>query len=202
MNFKNINFQNKKIKNLVPQFITIAILLLIIIYFVTNAQINMGNRGIAFGFGFLNQEASFDITFSLIDYDGSYSYARAFLVGLLNTILVSVIGIFFATILGVIIGISRLSDNYLIAKVAEWYVEIFRNIPLILQIFFWYFAALRALPLPNEAINFNDISFLTVKGFYVPKFIWTNFNIFLISIIGAIITIYFLMAILENKENR
>ena len=115
MNFKNLSFQNKKIRNLIPQFITIAVLLSIIIYFVTNAQINMGNRGIAFGFGFLNQEASFDITFSLIDYDGSYSYARAFLVGLLNTILVSVIGIFFATILGVIIGISRLSDNYLIS---------------------------------------------------------------------------------------
>ena len=191
MNFKNILFQNKKIRNLIPQFITIALLLSIIIYFVTNAQINMDNRGIAFGFGFLQQEASFDITFSLIDYDGSYSYARAFLVGLLNTILVSVIGIFFATLLGVIIGVSRLSDNYLIAKVAEWYVEIFRNIPLILQIFFWYFAALRALPLPNEAINFYDISFLTVKGFYVPKFIWTNFNIFLISIICSIISIYF-----------
>ena len=191
MNFKNILFQNKKIRNLIPQFITIALLLSIIIYFVTNAQINMDNRGIAFGFGFLQQEASFDITFSLIDYDGSYSYARAFLVGLLNTILVSVIGIFFATLLGVIIGVSRLSENYLIAKVAEWYVEIFRNIPLILQIFFWYFAALRALPLPNEAINFYDISFLTVKGFYVPKFIWTNFNIFLISIICSIISIYF-----------
>ena len=99
MNVKNISFQNKKIKDLIPQLIIIAILLSTIIYFVTNAQINMGNRGIAFGFGFLNQEASFDITFSLIDYDGSYSYARAFFVGLLNTILVSVIGIFFATLL-------------------------------------------------------------------------------------------------------
>ena len=191
MNFKNISFQNKKIRNLIPQIITIAALVSIIIYFVNNVQTNMGNRGIAFGFGFLNQESSFDITFSLIDYDGSYSYARAFLVGLLNTILVSVIGIFFATILGVIIGISRLSDNYLISKVAEWYVEIFRNIPLILQIFFWYFAALRALPLPNEAINFNDISFLTVKGFYVPKFVWTSFNIFMISIVVSILTVYF-----------
>ena len=74
----------------------------------------MGNRGISFGFGFLNQEASFDITFSMIEYDGSHSYGRAFLVGLLNTILVSAIGIFFATIMGVIVGISRLSDNYLI----------------------------------------------------------------------------------------
>jgi general L-amino acid transport system permease protein len=128
----------------------------------------------------------------MIEYDGSYSYGRAFLVGLLNTILVSVIGIFFATITGVVVGVSRLSDNYLIAKVAEWYVEIFRNIPLILQIFFWYFAALRALPLPENGISFNDISFLTIKGWYVPKFIWTNFNIFLLSVIAAFIAIYFI----------
>ena len=192
MNFKNISFQSKKIRNLIPQILILTVLFSVIIYFVTNVQTNMGNRGIAFGFGFLNQESSFDITFSLIDYNGSYSYARAFLVGLLNTLLVSVIGIFFATILGVIVGVSRLSDNYLISKVAEWYVEIFRNIPLILQIFFWYFAALRALPLPNEAINFYDISFLTVKGFYVPKFIWNNFNFFIIAIIISITAIYFL----------
>ena len=191
MNLKKINIENKKIRDLIPQALTVLALLSVVIYFATNAQINMGNRGISFGFGFLNQEASFDITFSMIEYDGSHSYGRAFLVGLLNTILVSAIGIFFATIFGVIVGVSRLSDNYLIAKVAEWYVEIFRNIPLILQIFFWYFAALRALPLPENAINFNDISFLTIKGWYVPKFIWTNFNIFLLSVVSALITIYF-----------
>ena len=191
MNLKKLNIENKKIRDLIPQALTVLALLSVIIYFATNAQINMGNRGISFGFGFLNQEASFDITFSMIEYDGSHSYGRAFLVGLLNTILVSAIGIFFATIFGVIVGVSRLSDNYLIAKVAEWYIEIFRNIPLILQIFFWYFAALRALPLPENAINFNDISFLTIKGWYVPKFIWTNFNIFLLSVVSALITIYF-----------
>ena len=201
MNLKKISFQNKKVRNLIPQIVVLAILISVIVYFVTNVQTNMGNRGIAFGFGFLNQESSFDITFSLIDYNGSYSYARAFLVGLLNTLLVSVIGIFFATILGVIIGVSRLSDNYLISKVAEWYVEIFRNIPLILQIFFWYFAALRALPLPNEAINFYDISFLTVKGFYVPKFIWSNFNIFIIAMVSAIVTIYFLRAYAKKQRD-
>ena len=201
MNLKKISFQNKKVRNLIPQIVVLTILISVIVYFVTNVQTNMGNRGIAFGFGFLNQESSFDITFSLIDYNGSYSYARAFLVGLLNTLLVSVIGIFFATILGVIIGVSRLSDNYLISKVAEWYVEIFRNIPLILQIFFWYFAALRALPLPNEAINFYDISFLTVKGFYVPKFIWSNFNIFIIAMVSAIVTIYFLRAYAKKQRD-
>ena len=200
MNFKQFILANKKPSILIPQAITVIALISVIIYFATNAQINMGNRGISFGFGFLNQEASFDIAFSLIEFDGSYSYGRAFLVGLLNTILVSVIGIFFATIIGVIVGVSRLSDNYLIAKAAEWYVEIFRNIPLILQIFFWYFAALRALPSPENAINFYDISYLTIKGWYIPKFIWTNFNIFCYSIIAAFISIYFFLKYAKKQR--
>ena len=200
MNFKQFISANKKPRVLIPQAITVIALISVIIYFATNAQINMGNRGISFGFGFLNQEASFDIAFSLIKFDGSYSYGRAFLVGLLNTLLVSVIGIFFATIIGVIVGISRLSDNYLIAKTAEWYVEIFRNIPLILQIFFWYFAALRALPSPENAINFYDISYLTIKGWYIPKFIWTNFNIFFYSIIAGFISIYFFLKYAKKQR--
>jgi len=202
MNFKNfkLDFSNKN-KDLIPQALTILFIVLVVVYFSINAQNNMGNRGISFGFGFLSQESSFDITFSLIDYDGSHSYARAFLVGLLNTILVSAIGIFFATILGVTIGVARLSQNYLVAKAAEWYVEIFRNIPLILQIFFWYFAALRALPLTVDSINFYDISFLNVKGWYVPKFIWTNFNLFFYSLVGAIISIIFVSKYAKKQRD-
>ncbi len=192
---------SNKNKDLIPQVLTVLFIILVIIYFTINAQNNMGNRGISFGFGFLSQESSFDIAFSLIDYDGSYSYARAFLVGLLNTILVSVIGIFFATILGVTVGISRLSQNYLISKAAEWYVEIFRNIPLILQIFFWYFAALRALPLTIDSINFYDISFLNVKGWYVPRFIWTNFSLFFYSIVTAVILIFFLSKYAKKQRD-
>ena len=191
MNFKNFKIDFKNKKRLIPQVLTLAFIISVIAYFSYNAQINMGNRGISFGYGFLSQEASFDITFSMIDYDGSYSYARAFLVGLLNTLLVSVIGIILCTILGVTIGIGRLSQNYLIAKAAEWYVEIFRNVPLLLQIFFWYYGALRLLPLPENAISFNDISFLTIKGWYIPKFLWTNFSIFFTSVIVSIIAIFF-----------
>jgi general L-amino acid transport system permease protein len=191
VNLKTFSIDLKNTKRLIPQVLTLLSIILAISYFAFNAQVNMGNRGIAFGFGFLTQEASFDIGFSLIDYDGSHSYARAFLVGLLNTLLVSVIGIFFATLIGVTVGIGRLSSNYLVAKFSEVYVEVFRNIPLLLQLFFWYFAALRALPLPEQAMNFNDISYLTVKGWYVPKFIWTNFSIFVYSIIAAIIAIIF-----------
>jgi len=181
----------KNPRTLVPQVVTVLLLISVIGYFAFNAQVNMGNRGISFGYGFLSQEASFDIGFSLIDYDGSMSYARAFLVGLLNTLLVSAIGIIFATLIGVTVGIGRLSSNYLIAKAAEFYVEIFRNIPLLLQLFFWYYAALRALPLPENAINILDVSYLTVKGWYVPKFLWTNFSVFLSSILASIIAIVF-----------
>ena len=191
MNLKTFSKDLKNKKRLIPQVLTLLTIVLAISYFAFNAQVNMDNRGIAFGFGFLTQEASFDIGFSLIDYDGSHSYARAFLVGLLNTLLVSVIGIFFATLIGVTVGIGRLSSNYLVAKFSEVYVEVFRNIPLLLQLFFWYFAALRALPLPEQAINFYDISYLTVKGWYVPKFIWANFSIFIYSVIAAIVAIIF-----------
>ena len=202
MNFKNFKLDlSNKNKDLIPQVLTVLFIVLVIIYFTINAQNNMGNRGISFGFGFLSQESSFDITFSLIDYDGSHSYAKAFLVGLLNTILVSAIGIFFATILGVTVGISRLSQNYLISKAAEWYVEIFRNIPLILQIFFWYFAALRALPLTVDSINFYDISFLNVKGWYIPRFIWTNFSLFIYSLIAAIVLIFFVSKYAKKQRD-
>ena len=201
MNLRNLTTNLKNKKRLIPQILTLLFIASIISYFTFNAQVNMGNRGIAFGFGFLSQEASFDIGFSLIDYDGSHSYARAFLVGLLNTLLVSVIGIIIATLIGVTVGIGRLSSNYLVAKFSEVYVEIFRNIPLLLQLFFWYFAALRALPLPEQAINFYDISYLTVKGWYVPKFLWTNFSIFIYSIIAAAVAIIFVSKYAKKQRD-
>ena len=114
---------NFKLKDIVPQLITVLAVVLIFGFFTYNAQVNMENRGIDFGYGFLSQESSFDVQFSLIEYDGSHSYFRAYLVGLLNTILVSVIGIIIATILGIIVGIARLSPNFLINKFAAFYVE-------------------------------------------------------------------------------
>ena len=180
---------NSKVRKIIPQLITLLVVILIFGFFTFNAQINMDNRGIEFGFGFLSQESSFDVQFSLIDYDGSHSYARAYLVGLLNTLLVAFIGIIISTVLGVIVGIARLSHNYLIERSAAFYVEFFRNIPLLLQIFFWYFAALRALPLPQDADAILGVSYLTIKGFYTPSFVWENLNIFFYSIIAATISI-------------
>ena len=196
---------NSKIKKILPQIVTLLVVVLIFGFFTFNAQINMDNRGIEFGFGFLSQESSFDVQFSLIEYDGSHSYARAYLVGLLNTLLVAFIGIILATFIGVIVGVARLSPNYLIERTATSYVEFFRNIPLLLQIFFWYFAALRALPLPQDSDAIFGVFFLTIKGLYVPRFIWENLNIFFYSIIAATISIIIIRNYakrLQEKEGR
>jgi len=180
---------NSVIKKILPQIATLLVVVLIFGFFTLNAQTNMDNRGIEFGYGFLSQESSFDVQFSLIEYDGSHSYARAYLVGLLNTLLVAFLGIILATVIGVIVGVARLSPNYLIERTAAFYVEFFRNIPLLLQIFFWYFAALRALPLPQDANAIFGVFFLTIKGLFVPRFIWENLNIFIYSLLAAIISI-------------
>ena len=183
---------NYRIKSIIPQLLTLLFVVAVIGFFTINAQLNMEERGIDFGYGFLNQESSFDVQFSLIEYDGSHSYAKAYLVGLLNTILVSVLGIIFCTIIGVIVGIARLSPNYLIRNTAAWYVEFFRNVPLLLQIFFWYYAALRALPLPENTEPLFGVTYLTVKGYYIPRLIWENFDILIYSILAAIISIVFI----------
>ena len=189
---------NATVRKLIPQLITILVVVLVFGFFTINAQTNMDNRGIEFGYGFLSQEASFDVQFSLIEYDGSHSYARAYLVGLLNTLLVAFIGIIISTILGVIIGIARLSPNYLIERSAAFYVEFFRNIPLLLQIFFWYFAALRALPLPQDAEAIMGVFFLTIKGLFVPRFVWENLDVFFYSILAVIISI----VVIKNYARR
>ena len=194
---------NNKIKKFIPQFITLLVVVLIFGFFTFNAQVNMDNRGIDFGFGFLKQESSFDIQFSLVEFDGLDPYWWAYVAALLNTLLVAFLGIIFCTIIGVIVGVARLSPNYLIRNAAAWYVEFFRNIPLLLQIFFWYYAALRALPLPQDAEPILGVSYMTIKGFYVPAMVWNNLNIFLysliLSIIGIIIVRTYAKKLQENE---
>ncbi len=185
-----------------PQFLVFLFTILVFVYFIYNAQINMDTRGIEFGFHFLKYESSFDVNFSLIDYDGSDSYARVYLVGLLNTLLVAFTGIIFCTIIGVIIGVSRLSPNYLIRKTATAYVEFFRNIPLVVQIFFWYFAALRTMPLPENTSPILGSIFMSIKGLYTPAFVWTNLDFFIYSIIlASIIVILFKIYSTKLREN-
>ena len=146
--------ERPKLQYYLPQALTLFFIVFVIGYFSYNASVNMDDQGMQTGFAFLKHQAQFDIQFHLIDYDGGMTYGRAYLVGLLNTILVASLGIFFTTILGIFFGIARLSSNLLASKIAQWYVETFRNIPLLLQLFFWYFAALRALPNPKESFIF------------------------------------------------
>ena len=191
-------------KKVIPQLLTLILIFLIIGFFTFNANVNMSNRGMEFGYSFLKRAASFDIQFSLIEYSRESSYARAYLVGLLNTLLVAFSGIIFATFLGLIFGIARLSPNFLISRFAGFYVEFFRNLPLLLQLFFWYYAALRVLPLPHETEGFNNF-YLTIKSLYTPSLVWQNLNIFLYLLIFAILLVFIVKNYLkkiQEKEGR
>jgi len=137
-------FYNPTFRSVVFQVIAILALVFFFYTIVNNALTNLNARGIATGFDFLSQEAGFGIGLTLIEYDETFSYGRTFVIGLLNTALVSFLGIILATLLGFVIGIARLSSNWLVSRFAAIYIEIFRNIPLLLQIFFWYFAVLQA----------------------------------------------------------
>ena len=159
---------NKNVQGVFYQVVTLSLVILGIYYIVQNTAKNMVARGLASGFNFLGVESQFDIQMTLIEYSPTSTYFDAFIVGLLNTLLVAGIGILFATIIGFAFGIMRLSSNWLVAKIAESYIEIIRNIPLLLQIFFWYFAVLRALPKPKQSIEFMDSIFLNNRGLFVP----------------------------------
>ena len=136
---------------------------------VANARANLQSQRITSGFGFLANTAGFDVSQSLIPYSGSDSYARVFLVGLLNTLVVAIIGIFFATVIGFLIALGRLSPNWLLSRICGGYVELVRNLPLLFQILFWYLAVLGALPGPRQSISLFGGMFLSNRGLVVPK---------------------------------
>ena len=151
------------------QILFVALLVWLGYEIVANARANLVSQHITSGFGFLNNTAGFDISQTLVPYSGSDSYARVLLVGLLNTLLVSVIGIFFATIIGFLVALGRLSPNWLLSRVAGAYVEIIRNLPLLFQILFWYLAVLAALPGPRQSISLFSSFFLSNRGLIVPR---------------------------------
>ncbi len=151
------------------QALVLALVVSFGVFLVGNALENLERRGIASGFDFLSSTAGFGIIMHLIEYSEESSYGRAFLVGLLNTLLVSSLGIVIATFVGFMIGICRLSRNWLVAKLATAYIETLRNIPLLLQIFFWYFALLVPLPSPHQSIEFDRMVFLNNRGLYLPE---------------------------------
>lgn len=160
--------RDSTIRGVLYQLLLIAILIAIGWYLVANTQTNLAARNIATGFDFLDRQAGFAIGESLISYTPEDSYRRAILVGLLNTLLVSVLGIVLCTVIGVFVGISRLSSNWLVARIATVVVEGLRNVPLLLQLFVWYGIVTISLPSPREALNPMPGVFLSNRGIKVP----------------------------------
>ncbi len=188
------SLSDQRTRGLIYQVLTVAMVLWGIWWIVDNTATNMEVRNIKFGFEFLNTEAGFGIIQSLIDYTEDSSYGRVFVVGLLNTLAVAIIGCILATLLGFIVGVGRLSKNWLINKIATVYVETLRNIPLLLQIFFWYHAVLKPLPGPRDIhAKGEELWFsLTNNGMMLPKPVpETGFGWFAlvlaVCVVGAIV---------------
>jgi general L-amino acid transport system permease protein len=161
-------YNRPKVRAFLYQLALLALALWLGYEFVLNAKANLAAQRITSGFGFLDQTAGFSVNQSLIPYSESDTYGRVFLVGLLNTLLVAGLGIVLATILGFVVGIARLSPNWLVARLAGTYVELIRNLPLLFQILFWYLAVLRALPGPRQSISLFGEVFLNNRGIIVP----------------------------------
>lgn len=192
---------NPTFRSVVFQIIAILALVFFFYTIVNNALTNLEARGIATGFGFLTQEAGFGIGLTLIEYDETYSYGRTFIIGLLNTALVSVLGIILATVIGFVMGIARLSSNWLVSRLAAVYIETFRNIPLLLQIFFWYFAVLQALPSARQSLSLGEAIFLNVRGLYFPSPIFeAGSSIVIASFVIGIIATVFISIWARNKQ--
>ncbi|WP_312998043.1 amino acid ABC transporter permease [Leclercia sp.] len=163
-----LSFSNPAVRAWLFQILAVLAVLAVAIYLFHNTVTNLSTRGITSGFAFLDRSAGFGIVQHLIDYDEGDTYGRVFLVGLMNTLLVSGLCIVFASLLGFFLGLARLSDNWLLRKLSTLYIETFRNIPPLLQIFFWYFAVLRNLPGPRQAVDAFDLAFLSNRGLYIP----------------------------------
>ncbi|KAA6167278.1 amino acid ABC transporter permease [Pseudomonas marginalis] len=197
---QKLSFSDPKVRAWLFQIITIVAVVSLGWYLFHNTQTNMQHRGITSGFDFLERSAGFGIAQHLIDYTESDSYARVFVIGLLNTLLVSVIGVVLATLLGFIIGVARLSPNWMINKLATVYVEVFRNIPPLLQILFWYFAVFLTMPLPRNSHNVGDTFFMSSRGLNMPAALASEgFWPFVASVVIAIVAVV-LMTRWANKR--
>ena len=158
-----------EVRQVLFQIVLLVALAALFWMIISNTAANLRRQNIASGFGFWNTTAGFDISQTLIPYTNTSTYGRVFWVGLTNTLLVAAIGVVFATIVGFMMGIARLSTNWLIARLATIYVETIRNIPLLLQLFVWYFAVLKALPPPRQSLELMGGAVLNLRGLYLPE---------------------------------
>ncbi len=182
-----------KVRGWIYQGITLLLLVLFVYWVTTNTIENLKRANIASGYGFLNGRAGFDVGQSLIAFTSDSTYGRALVVGFLNTILVAVTGIITATIIGFLVGIGRLSKNWLIAKLSMVYVEVFRNIPPLLVIFFWYSGVLAVLPQPRDSLALPLDMYINNRGLAFPRPVFDAGSqfIFYALVIGIIASIFF-----------
>ncbi len=159
---------NRNVRAVLYQALTAAAVVLVAWFLVHNTLENLAVRGMSVGFGFLDVAAGFGISFTVIPYQEGDSYLRVFLVGITNTLLVAVISIVLATVLGLVVGLARLSNNWLIRTLARSYVELLRNTPLLLQIIAWFFGVFNLLPRPRDSLVWFDLFALNNRGFYLP----------------------------------
>ncbi|MCK8780978.1 amino acid ABC transporter permease [Rhizobium sp. NTR19] len=180
-----------RVRSIFFQILTAVIVVLAVWSISNNVATNLARANIASGYGFLSGRSGFDIGFAMISYSSDSTYGRAILVGLLNTLLIAVTGIITATIIGFIIGIGRLSKNWLIAKLCTVYVEVFRNIPPLLVIFFWYSGVLSSLPQVRDSVELPLGMFLNNRGLAFPKPVWgeTAWVIPIALLIGIVVSV-------------
>lgn len=182
-----------RIRGIIAQVLVLGAVSALIAWLVHNTLSNLAALQIATGYGFLEREAAFDISESVIQYSPADSYLRVLAAGLLNTLKVSLIGIILATFIGTLFGIARLSSNWIIARIAGIYVEGLRNIPLLLQLFFWYALITEALPNPKQALQPLEGVFLSNRGIKVPWPVWeTGHTIAVIGFFAALVVAFFL----------
>ena len=181
---------DERVRNFLSQLIIVVFIVFVGIFFVSNTISNLNERGLEPGFGFLFDPAFFDINQRLIEYTSQSSFGRAMLVGLLNTLLVSILGIILATIIGFSAGILRLSNNWLVSKLVTAYVEFTRNVPVLLQIIFWW-SLLTSLPKVRDSLSLSGVMFLNNRGVRLPSPIFENnfFWIFIVFILSILISI-------------
>lgn len=167
---------NPTVRGAIYQILAVGGVVALAWFLVANTLHNLSTRGIVSGFGFLDRPASFAIGETLAAYSPADTFARALFIGLLNTLLVSAVGIVLSTVLGTLIGIARLSVNWLVAKLAAVYVECVRNVPLLLQLFLWYTLITQGLPGPRQALHLLPGIWLSNRGLVVPAFDWTTLS--------------------------
>ena len=177
-----------RIRGLVYQTLLVLALAFLVYEAVVNASTNMQARGIPTDFSFWNRVSGFDVNQTLIPYSAVSTYGKAFWVGLLNTLLVAVIGVVLTTIVGFLVGIARLSPNFVVAKLAMIYVEVLRNTPLLLQLLFWYNAVLKPLPSPRQSLSLGAGIYINNRGLVLPDPVWgTGADVFLWSIVAGVV---------------